>query len=252
MCASHNGEPVHVKAVEALLSRAGLDQGALRCPPALPADPEDARRVPGPAPVLHNCSGKHAGMLLACARSGFEPQAYPDPDHPLQRAVLEAVRRAAGAEPRAVGVDGCGVPVHALTLTELATIFARLARPDRLGDLGGAFARAGEAMVGEPHLVGGRGRLCTALMAAAPGVVVKVGAEGLVCAALMDRGLGVAVRAEDGSARAQAPALLRALALLGALDGGSGDGLEGFVRPPVLGGGRPVGHLESRFDLVPA
>ncbi|MGH2724241.1 MAG: asparaginase [Actinomycetota bacterium] len=252
MCASHNGEPVHVEAVEALLSRGGLEADALRCPPALPADPEDARRVPGPAPALHNCSGKHAGMLLACVRRGLEVETYPDPRHPLQAAVLGAVRTAAGADPRAVGVDGCGVPVHALTLTELATIYARLARPDRLGELAATTARATGAMLAEPYLVGGRDRVCTAVMEDVPGVLVKVGAEGLVCAALWEQGLGIAVKAEDGAARAQAPAVLRVLRLLGALGHQAEGALAGFVRPPALGGGRPVGRLEADFDLVPA
>src|SRR5947199_8080593 len=35
---SHAGEPVHVQAVRATLAAAGLDEGALRCPPAQPKD----------------------------------------------------------------------------------------------------------------------------------------------------------------------------------------------------------------------
>ena len=35
-CASHNGEPPHVAAVRAILSDAGLDEVALRCPADVP------------------------------------------------------------------------------------------------------------------------------------------------------------------------------------------------------------------------
>jgi L-asparaginase II len=78
-------------------------------------------------------------------------------------------------------------------------------------------------------------------------VIVKVGAEGLVCAGLPGRGIGVAIKIEDGSHRALDPAIVRALRLLDALPQDAG--VEPFARPPVLGGGRPVGELVSEFEL---
>jgi L-asparaginase II len=244
MCASHNGEPVHVEAVTALLRRAGLDEDALQTPPDRPIDPGSASAVDGPRPMFHNCSGKHAGMLLACSGRGFDTTTYRDSDHPLQRAVLETVEAAAGQAPDAIGVDGCGVPVHALPLAAMATLYARLGA-DRVDGAGRALA----AMRTEPYLLAGRNRVCTAVMEAAPDVALKTGAEGLMCAAVPDRGIGVALKIEDGGARAADPAIVRALALVDALDPA---GVPAFARPPVLGGGRPVGHLDASFDLEPA
>ena len=241
MCASHNGEPVHVAAVASLLSRAGLNVSALRCPAAWPLDEESARASTEKRAELHNCSGKHAGMLLASVRAGFDTDAYFEPDHPLQQAVMGAVTQAAGQEPLAIGIDGCGVPVHALPLHAMATIFARL--------VGGELPKASvavSAMRGSPYLVGGRDRVCTALMEAAD-VIVKVGAEGLVCAGVPGKGLGVAIKIEDGNPRALDPAIIHALTLLGVV--GDDPALERFARPPVLGGGRPVGNLLPVFDL---
>jgi L-asparaginase II len=249
MCASHNGEDVHVRTVGSLLGRAGLGFDPLRTPPSLPLDQESARAVSEPRPELHNCSGKHAGMLVASARRGFDLTSYPDPDHPLQREVLAAVVRASDQAPDTVGIDGCGVPVHALRLASMATLYARLADPERLGDLEPFARRALTAMGAHPYLVAGRGRVCTALMEAVPTVVVKAGAEGLICAALPERGLGVAVKIGDGSARAADPALLRALRLLDALDQGTLESLRPFARPSVVGGGSPVGELVADFDL---
>jgi L-asparaginase II len=248
MCASHNGEPVHVDAVGDVLGRAGLGFGALRCPPDRPLDPGSL--VASPDRRYHNCSGKHAGMLLASARQRFELATYRDPDHPLQREVLRAVRGAVG-EPRAVGVDGCGVPVHALSLLEMATLFARLATGAGLGDVAAGARRAVTGMQRAPYLVAGTGRVCTAVMEAVPGVIVKVGAEGLVCAGVGDRAVGVAIRTEDGGARAQAPAVVHALASLGAIGERDLEALGSHARPAVLGGGEPVGHLEPVFELSP-
>jgi L-asparaginase II len=243
MCASHNGEPEHLDAVGSVLDRAGLGFDALRTPPSFPLDLESARAVPGERPEYHNCSGKHSGMLLACVRGGFPPETYPDPNHPLQVAVLDAVRNASGEEPAAIGVDGCGVPVHALPLRAMARVFARLASPGLIP--GGDQVVAG--MRAEPYLVGGRDRVCTAVMKAAPDVFVKVGAEGLICAGLSGRGLGVAIKVDDGNPRALDPAIIHALRLLDALP--EDPSLEQYARPPVLGGGRPVGNLLPVFDL---
>jgi L-asparaginase II len=183
-------------------------------------------------------------MLLACRRAGLDPGSYPAPDHPLQGKVLDAVRDVAG-EPAAIGVDGCGAPVHAVRLAELARLFAGLVA----GRLEGA-ERACAAMRAEPYLVAGRGRVCTALMRRVPGVVVKVGAEGLICAGLLDRGLGVAIKVEDGGTRAVDPAIVRALRLLDAIDDAGEEALRDHGSPTVLGGGSPVGALEATFDLA--
>jgi L-asparaginase II len=252
MCASHNGEPVHLEVVRKLLDRAGVGVETLRCPPALPLDPEAARAVAGPAPELHNCSGKHAGMLLACVRRGFELGSYTDPTHPVQKEILSAVEAAAGGPPAVVGIDGCGIPVHAYPLVGLASLYARLARPDGLGPLAPDVERAVQGMSAEPYLVAGRDRICTAVMQAVPGVIVKAGAEGLLCAAVLAQGLGIAVKVEDGSGRACGPALIRTLKQLGVLSGEEEAALAVEARPPVLGGGRAVGELRAEFDLASA
>lgn len=249
MCASHPGRPAQVEAVLAILARAGLGPGDLRCPPALPLD-EDARlRAEEPRPEYHNCSGKHAGMLLACVRTALDRATYVDPGHPLQHRVLQAVAAAAGSGPVAVGVDGCGVPVHAFPLAAVARAFGALASPEPLGELAGPARRAVRAMLAQPELVAGAGRLETDLMRAAPEILVKGGAEGLVCAAHVPTGLGVAVKVEDGAARAVGPALVRALRRLDLLDEGQEVALAAHARPPVRGGGRRVGDVVASFDL---
>lgn len=251
VCASHDAQPEHVRAVRRVLRAGGLTESALRCPPALPRRPEDLRRAERPRRVFHNCSGKHAGMVVAAQAAGWGHEGYLEPGHPLQREILRAVRRGTGVERPRVGVDGCGVPVHGVPLSAMATLFARLARPERLGPLAPTAARAVAAMRAHPNLVAGRRRTDTLLMSAVPGVVSKGGAEGLHCAAILDAGVGVAVKVADGGERASGPALVRALAILGAL-GPEPDGLEALaslLRRPVLGGGRPVGETVADFRL---
>jgi L-asparaginase II len=249
MCASHNAEPEHVRAVRRLLRTVGASEASLRCPPDLPSRLEDAARVRRPRAIFHNCSGKHAGMVSACVGASFPVATYLQPSHPLQRQILRAVRRATGVDRPEIGVDGCGVPVHGVPLSAMATLFARLARPERLGRLAPNAARALAAMARHPFLVAGTRRTDTALKEVAPGIVAKGGAEALHCAAVVEPGIGVAVKVADGGDRATGPALLRTLELLGALSEAQLQELAPFARRPVLGGGRPVGELVADFRL---
>jgi L-asparaginase II len=251
MCASHNGEPVHVRAVRQLLRRAGVPETALGCPADLPMHPEERRTARRPSRIFHNCSGKHAGMLVACQRSGLELDGYLRPAHPLQREIVRAVRSATSVDRPKIGVDGCGAPVHGLPLRGMATLFARLSRPERLGRLGEHAARTVACMRAAPYLVAGRGRSDTRLMDEVSGLVCKVGAEGLHCAAVLGAGIGIAVKVADGSDRAAVPALVRTLDLLEVIDDEQRVHLSSLGRPSVLGGGRPVGELVAGFRLRP-
>jgi L-asparaginase II len=252
MCASHNGEPVHVGAVRSLLARAGVEETALRCPPMRPWDEEAAANSPERRPINSDCSGKHGGMLAACRAQRWDLETYRDRDHPLQQAVLAAVLSAAGLQNARVGVDGCGVPVHGMPLQAMARIYATLSAPKAWDGLGEHAERAVGAMLAQPYLVAGRNRVDTAVMETLPRVVAKGGAEGLICAGMLQGGLGIAVKVRDGGHRAAGPALLRVLTALDAVDGPSAGRLSGFLRPPVLGGGRPVGEVVAEFDLIRA
>ena len=248
-CGSHNAEPDHVRAVRRLLRAGGATESMLRCPEAIPSRTEDAMRAGKARRVFYNCSGKHAAMLGACVGAGWPTDTYLEPNHPLQREILRAVSRATGVHRPAIGVDGCGVPVHGVPLSAMATLFARLARPGRLGALEPAASRAVAAMRAHPFLVAGTGRTDTKLMASVPGVVSKVGAEALHCAAVLDEGIGVAVKIADGGDRATGSALVHALSQLGAVGEEELGLLSSVGRPPVLGGGRPVGEMVAEFRL---
>ena len=47
----------------------------------------------GPTSITQNCSGKHAGMLATAVHNGWPTEGYRDPDHPVQRLILDDLRR---------------------------------------------------------------------------------------------------------------------------------------------------------------
>ncbi|MEV4759115.1 asparaginase [Micromonospora sp. NPDC049559] len=242
VCASHHGEGFHLERVRALLRSAGLDESALHCPPDMPLS-EDARAAVyraggGPARVQMNCSGKHTGMLLTCLAAGWPVQGYWRPEHPLQEQLRGAVEECAGERVTAVGVDGCGAPVLAISLTALARSFLRLvsAAP------GSAERTVADAMREHPTIVAGTGpdAYDSHLMAGVPGLLLKSGAEGVLAAALPGVG-AVALKIDDGGARGRVPVLVSALRRLGV----DAPVLDEFASLPVSGGGAPVGAVRS-------
>ncbi|WP_428963386.1 asparaginase [Micromonospora fluostatini] len=242
VAASHAGEQVHVDRVTALLRGAGLAESALHCPPDLPmggaAREAVLRAGGGPSRTRMNCSGKHAGMLLTCLAAGWPTDGYWRPEHPLQQRLRDTVEEFAGEPVAAVGVDGCGAPVLAISLTGLATAHLRLVSA-AAGSAGHAVAAAMRAY---PDLVGGTGAVDTGLMRGLPGAVAKIGAEGIVAAAVPGAG-AVALKIDDGAERPRMPVLVSALRRLG-LDAPV---LSRYARVPLLGGGVPVGAVRATW-----
>ena len=95
ICASHSGDPEHTQGAADLLTRGGFGIGDLLCGAHIPLGKESAQRMlregAEPTPLHNNCSGKHAGMLLACKLLGLPTADYVAPDHPLQQRIVEHV-----------------------------------------------------------------------------------------------------------------------------------------------------------------
>jgi L-asparaginase II len=243
--ASHDGEPVHVALVESMLSTVGLDPSNLGCPPDWPLSVAATRRhhLSGrdrARRVWHNCSGKHAGWLRACRARDWPLETYLAPEHPLQARIGDFVTELGEYPAAPLGIDGCGAPVHRTTTRVMAHLYARLAT---LPDLREVFV----AMHRYPALVSGAGNGDTSL-AIAINAVAKRGAAGCAGVAIDNR-LGIAVKSWDGTHSVVDAATIATLAALGELPAYASEVLASWARPPTLGGGQPVGQLESRLEL---
>ncbi|HET8660892.1 MAG TPA: asparaginase [Micromonosporaceae bacterium] len=242
VCASHSGEPEHLDRVAAMLDRAGLREDQLRCPPDLPigerARLDWLRSGATRRRTAMNCSGKHTGMLLTCLAAGWSGEGYWAPEHPLQRHLRAAVEEQCGQRAAAVGVDGCGAALFAMSLTALAGAFLRLVTAGQ-STLERTVA---DAMRAYPHLVGGVGpeREDSRLMAGVPGLLAKGGAEGVLAVALPGAG-AVALKVDDGAKRPVGAVAVAALRRLGV----QAPVLDELASPRVLGGGEPVGEVRA-------
>ena len=241
---SHNGEDGHRDLVAGMLSAVGLGPDDLGCPPAMPQhDPTWAAwQVEDRAPdrLAMNCSGKHAAMLSACVAAGWPTDGYLEREHPLQQAIEARLAEAAGEPVRAVVVDGCGAPQHALSLTGLARgVLSLVEAPSGSRDRSVA-----DAMRAHPWLVAGTGREDTDVMSAVPGLLTKVGADGVHVAALPGAG-ALAYKLDDGGDRGRMPTLAAGLQRLGV----PAEVLAPWLLTPVSGGDAVVGEVRSASSL---
>jgi L-asparaginase II len=237
IAASHSGEPDHIARVAAILARHELTEDDLGCPPDYPRHEgsRDQLLASGGTKrrLAMNCSGKHAAMLATCAQRGWPTVSYLDDAHPLQVAISDTLAELAGEPVAGTGVDGCGAPSLAISLTGLARVFRALVTAPPGSDE----RRVADAMRAHPFLVAGTGREDTLLMRAVPGLLCKGGAEGVHVAALPD-GTAIALKIDDGAARARMPVMVGALRALGVP---ASPELDALAEEAIYGGGLPVG-----------
>ncbi|MEJ7635964.1 asparaginase [Aeromicrobium sp.] len=238
--ASHTAEAFHLEGIREILTLAGLDESALQTPPSYPLDPDvhnDYLRAGGvPAPICMDCSGKHAAMLLTCVANDWPTDSYLEFAHPLQQVITETFAELTDGPPSVIGIDGCGAPLLATSLRQLARAVGRIVQSPP----GSQGARLVDAMTAHPAYVSGSRRPERALMQAFPGLVAKWGAESVYIVGSPD-GSAFAVKIEDGAERPVYAVMGRMLELAG---------LNHPVlreRPIILGGGKQVGEIRTTF-----
>ena len=253
-CASHNGELMHTETVLGILAKLGQDPALLQCGVHMPYHAETTKAMleaGQEATTLHsNCSGKHSGMLTLVTHLGYDPSNYTDLEHPLQQTILDYISTLTGfpRENIAIGVDGCGVPVHGLPIYNMSLAYARMARPEGTSSLrADACRQITEAMMAHPEMVGGTDRFCTDLMRVAGGrLYAKAGAAGVYNVGIIGEGVGISVKCEDGNARGRDPVIVEILHQLGYLNQEQLQALEKYHRP------RNINHRQEKCgEVVP-
>ena len=190
MCASHNGEEIHIQTAKEMLEKLGYDMSYYECGSHAPYDRKSKieliKNSQEPTPLHNNCSGKHAGMLCLTIYLKADPAGYTNVEHPVQQAIMKQIMKFSELEDFPLAVDGCSAPVPFMTLYNNALMYQKLASVDH-EDLSPLY----DAMVSNPMLVAGTDRFDTDFIEAMKGhAVTKVGGEAI-------RGIGF--RKDDGS-----------------------------------------------------
>lgn len=200
ICAgSHQATTAHIKLVESILAGAGLSENDLKCPLAWPGNQFARAEAAAESRIAFNCSGKHAGFLAASVIAGWPTDSYLDATHPLQQSIRQVLEEFSGEKILHSSIDGCGAPLHTITVEGLARAIGKVAATE---------PEIVEAMLADPWAVGDTKSMDAIVMQ--HGMIAKIGAEGVFVIGLTS-GEGVAVKIADGSLRSAA---LVAIALL--------------------------------------
>lgn len=225
MCASHRGEEFHTDAVLSILKKAGLNKDYLQCGTHYPYAPymEDKLRAEGSQPTtLHNnCSGKHSGILITAKMRGESLDDYYALNHPLQKKITEVIAHMCdySADEIEIGVDGCGMPVHALPIYKFAQGLARMSKPDVLeGSLAKIVSRIVNAVTTHPEMVDGTDGFTTGLMQVfGDRLFSKSGANAFYAIGIKDKGIGIAMKMDGGRSDIVPLAMLETLVQIGVI-----------------------------------
>ncbi len=189
MCASHNGEGIHVKTAESMLNKLGYDISHFECGSHAPYDKNSKQELikqsQKQSAFHNNCSGKHGGMLCLSKHLQADPKGYTHVDHPVQQLIMKQVRMYSELIDFPLEVDGCSAPVPFMPLYNIARMYQKFAS-GKYEELNILY----DAMVSNPMLVAGTDRFDTDFISATAGrAITKVGGEAV-------RGLGI--RKENG------------------------------------------------------
>jgi L-asparaginase II len=233
--ASHQGTKEHIEIVLSILESAGLTESDLQCPVAWPGNPTARSAATSETRAAFNCSGKHAAFLATCVKNGWDTKTYLETSHPLQKLIVEVIEEFSGEKIPYSTFDGCGAPLHLMSLQGLARAIGKFAETE---------TEIRDAMLSNPWVVDDHGASDTVVME--KGMLAKIGAEGVFVIGLTS-GHGVAVKVADGSMR---PAGLSAIKMLlnnDLLDQKSYEELFKKLTVSSLGGDQVVGQLEVAF-----
>lgn len=253
-CASHTGSAYHQQLTKQLLEKAGVTKKELQCGAHAAVDRNERHRCisqhKAPTVLHHNCSGKHAGMLLACAHRHWPIKNYLEPEHPLQQEIKQHIAHYSGVahEQLNTAIDGCGVPTFYLPLQSIAHMMAQWVKTPDTEPLQNAIKQ-------HPTAFGGSDRIDSTLVNITLGrVIAKVGADGLLAACHTERQEGVAYKIHSGHEEYRNLAFCHLLYKLGWLTDAEWSSPELKVHHDTSlknAAGREIGEIRLKFGDNP-
>ena len=204
MCASHNGEDIHVNTAKSMLDKIDYETSYYECGTHFPYDKESRVKLiqneENSSALHNNCSGKHAGMLCLAKYLQVDPKGYTDPGHKVQQLIMKQVKRFSELNEFPLAIDGCSAPVPFLPLFNIALMYQKLASGN-YDELNTLF----DAVTSNPYLIAGKNRFDTDFIEAMDGkAVTKVGGEavrGLGIRSGNGEVFGIALKVLDGNQR---------------------------------------------------
>ena len=244
VCSSHEGSDEHVRVVESIQNKTGVDESHLQCGTHMPGDASAYKRLikedAQPTPNRNNCSGKHSAFLAHAKMRDLPLDTYLEFEHPIQQDILALFAEMCLLPLNQIerGIDGCSAPNFAVPLFNSALAFANLTDPHTLSETrASACLKITSAMTTHPEMISSSTEFdCRLMQVGAGKIVCKRGAEGYQAIGLLpgaispnSPGIGIAFKVSEGDisqrkqdltsfSRVRPAVTLEILKQLGALD----------------------------------
>lgn len=206
--ASQRGESYHEESLKSVKDKMHIDEKLLVCAESFPLNEEPKvnyiKEGKEKRKLMHNCAGKHLGFLGWIKMKGISSSGYENLNHPLQQEILHILSDLSEVKKEDIhsGIDGCGVPVHAIPLKNMAISYLKFADPLRVDneEIRNSVKRIAEIMNKAPAMIASDNFICTTLLED-ENIVAKGGAEGVYCLALKKEKISIALKVLSGSER---------------------------------------------------
>jgi L-asparaginase II len=250
--------PRQLELVDSIMRKAHISQDILIMLPCYPIWEAYATQYKQegkpPSKLYHNCIGKHLGLILMQREMGGDPADYWKVESPVQQEILRylSVFTDVPVKEIRIGWDGCGVPVFAVPMPNLALSYLRLAAPDLISDetLAASAARNVAIIARYPENLMDAEALC-GVLCRDDNVISKAGADGVYTFGLKKERIGVAMKVYDGNS-ANMPLIVREI--LQQLDYENKETIyrlnESFSSDVINATGSVVGYKKAVFRLV--
>ncbi|MFM8927729.1 MAG: asparaginase [Rhodoluna sp.] len=213
--ASHRSTKEHIKLVGSILAKADLTEKDLQCPDG----------------IQYNCSGKHAGFLYSCVKNNWDTKTYLSVSNPIQQKVIEVLEEFSGEKIFKTAIDGCGAPLHAMTVEGIARAIGLVTKTE---------TELVDTLTANGWVISNHGVPDAVLLDA--GFIAKNGAEGVFAVGTRS-GYGITIKIADGSLRAAPLVAIKLMLETGLLTTEQYQDLHSRLEVPSLGGGKPQGEI---------
>lgn len=208
-CASHRGEALHLEILEKWMHRIGLQDQQLTCGFHLPGNETEIQSFfehHGPrSKLFNNCAGKHLGFCHWSLVRQLSAEKYWDRKHASQVLFFDQLKSFGIQRELGFGIDGCGVPNPALSLKEMARIYAHWLNADGSSEILQAVRK-------NPLLISGSDGLDTWILKESGGELIsKTGAEGVYLLIAPAEKIVAVIKALDGNTRGSQATLLKTI-----------------------------------------
>ncbi len=196
--------PRQVELVKSIMQKADISYDTLIMQPCYPLghsyELDLIAAGEKPSKLYHNCIGKHLSLIMVQRELGDERDYYKE-DSAVQRMILRDIAEFSDfpQERIELGIDGCGVPVFAVPLHNMATSFVKLVAPELLQTpaLAHAAKRNVDIVSRHPENLMDANATC-GVLCRDPNIIGKVGAQGVYTFGLKKERLGFACKVYDG------------------------------------------------------